>query len=135
VHYYMKSIYETPSIAIHGKNAYLPLRLDTYISPRRGGHQEACNDTCKGLSSWANRDGRRSRKDDKNRLVSNRGQKVFVSIRRSYSISWLVVSHPFDDVIFCSIRPSIQFGLFGSTISLNIKSEHDLTPSSLSVFT
>jgi hypothetical protein len=28
----MKSIYETPSNAIYGQNAYLPLRLDTYIS-------------------------------------------------------------------------------------------------------
>ena len=42
----------------------------------------------------------------------------------------------FDDVvIFCSIKQSIQFGLFGSPDSLNMKREHDLTPSSLSVFT
>jgi hypothetical protein len=40
-----------------------------------------------------------------------------------------------DDAIFCSIKLSIQFGLFGSTVSLNMKREHDLTLSSLSVFT
>ncbi|HZC50091.1 MAG TPA: hypothetical protein VE244_13645 [Nitrososphaeraceae archaeon] len=62
---------------IHGKNDQLPLRLDTHISPGRGGHKEACNDTCQGLSSWADRDRRRSRKDDQDRLVSNRGWKIF----------------------------------------------------------
>ena len=40
-----------------------------------------------------------------------------------------------DDAIFCSIKPSTQFGLFGSTVSLKMKREHDLTPSSLSEFT
>ena len=30
---------------IHGKDDQLPMRLDTYISPRGGGHKEACNDT------------------------------------------------------------------------------------------
>jgi hypothetical protein len=62
---------------IHGKNAKLSLRLDTHLSSRRGGHKEARNDTCQGLSSWAGRDRRRSRKDDQDPLVSNRGRKIF----------------------------------------------------------
>lgn len=60
----------------------------------------------------------------------------FFIVTMSGSICSLVSSHlDRDDAIFCSIRSSIQFGLFGSTVSLNMKREHDLTPSSLSVFT
>ncbi len=53
------------------------MRLDTHISPGSRGHKEACNDTCQGLSPWADRDGGRSRKDDQDRLVSKRRRDIF----------------------------------------------------------
>ena len=68
----------SPTNTIHGKNAQLSMRLDTHISPGSRGRKEACNDTCQGLSPWADRDGGRSRKDDQDRLVSKRRRDIFV---------------------------------------------------------
>jgi len=59
-----KYIPSSPPNIIDGENDQLSVRLDTYISAGRGWYKKARNDTWKRLSSWADYDARRSRKND-----------------------------------------------------------------------